>query len=427
MNSELTKEILGLLKKSSRVSDYKINVDKKESYELFYVKGKLETVRATDTCDREVTVYVDHDGFRGDASFYVYPSTTGRELEEKLQEAISAAEMIRNAPYTLPQAEEGEYTLKSNLSREPMAQLADQIAKLSFSANTQEGGSINSLEIFLNKHQESVCNSRGLRKTQHYYSAMVEAIPTFNGSKESVELYEQYNFTSLDPDALVSEIAQKMADVKARYEAVKPDFSLDCPVILHKQELNELFTCFADDLNYASVYAHGNCFHKGDSLQENRTGDALTLTMKGSLTGNIGSSSFDGDGLSLGEATLIRDGIVESYYGSNRFGQYLKEAPTGSLGCLTVAPGTWDGKENGPWLEVLSMSGLQVDLFNDYIGGEIRLASYHDGEKSLPITGISFSGSLKQVLASMRLSQETATFDCYTGPAAAALVNVKIF
>ena len=44
-----------LLRANEKVSGFKINVHKKESMELFFVKGKLETVRCTDTCDKEVT------------------------------------------------------------------------------------------------------------------------------------------------------------------------------------------------------------------------------------------------------------------------------------------------------------------------------------------------------------------------------------
>jgi predicted Zn-dependent protease len=73
------------------------------------------------------------------------------------------------------------------------------------------------------------------------------------------------------------------------------------------------------------------------------------------------------------------------------------------------------------------MSGLQVDPFNDYIGGEIRLAYYCDGEKTMPVTGISITGSLKQVLSSIRLSAEIAAEDGYTGPAKAILQDMKIF
>ena len=67
-------EIIALLKANPEVDDFKINIRRKESDERFYVKGKLETVRHTDTCDKEVTVYVEHGDFLGDSQFLVYPS-----------------------------------------------------------------------------------------------------------------------------------------------------------------------------------------------------------------------------------------------------------------------------------------------------------------------------------------------------------------
>ena len=427
MKTEIMLQAKKLLQEHSQVSDYKLNVVKKNSFELYYVKGSLETVRAADTCDRKITVYADHDGFRGDSEFYVYPSTTLSELQEKLEEAVRNARMMKNPPYALPRAETQEVILPSNLSETPMPVLADQIARQVFAANTLRDGSLNSVEIFLNHYEDAVENSSGLQKTQQRWDAMVEAIPTFNGSKESVELYEQYHFSALDMDALKKEIADKMDAVQARYEARKPDFSMDCPVVLHKQELCEFFTALSEDLNYSTVYNHGNCYEKGSDLQQNRLGDPLTLSMHGALEGNSASSSFDGDGLSLGEITLVKDGMVENYYGSSRFGQYLQEAPTGNLGCISVAPGSFCQVEDRPYLEVLSMSGLQVDFFNDYIGGEIRLAYYHDGTKKLPVTGISIAGKVSDAFRHIRFSRETAVHDSYSGPESAMLDDLKIF
>ena len=175
-----------------------------------------------------VTVYADHDGFRGDAVFSLYPSTTEKELKEKVDEAVRNALLIKNTPYALPEKDSCEETLPSNLDELPMPQMAARIAELVFGAAEDTGGQLNAVEVFLYKHRDSVLNSRGLQKTQHSYSAMVEAIPTYNGSRESVELYEQYNFSALDESALKEEIRGKMLAVKERYEAEKPDFPMDC-------------------------------------------------------------------------------------------------------------------------------------------------------------------------------------------------------
>ena len=423
------KTIIAHLKNNPRVSDYRINLSAKESYESFYVKGKLETVRCTDTCDKIVTVYVDHDGFKGDSQFYVYPSTTETELDQLIEKAVEKALLLNNKMYQLPENETGEFAVESNFSADTLPHLSAKIAEAVFSANTLENAGLNSVEIFVNRRTDTVCNSRGILKTQVRYDAMVEAIPTYNGETESVELYQQYNFSAFDAGTVTNEIAEKLREVKARAAAVKPDFAIACPVVLNKQELGELFGSISRDLNFATVYAHAGLFHKGDEIQTAPTGDTITITMAGSLPGNIRSACFDSDGMTLKTTKIVENGKAVAYYGDNRFGQYLEEVPTGNLRCIQVDTGSVQEADlkAAPYLDVRSMSGLQVDSFNDYIGGEIRLAYYWDGEKTIPLTGISITGSLKQVLSSIRLSAQSAMEDGYCGPDKAILKDMKIF
>ena len=423
------KKIIDALKANPQVSDYKINLSAKESYECFYVKGKLETVRCTEVCDKIVTVYVDHGEFKGDSQFFVYPSTTEEALQELIEKAVQKASLLDNKMYTLPENETGDYVVESNFSAYTLSELAGLIADAVFEANRVENADLNSVEVFVNRHTDTVINSRNVRKTQVRYDAMVEAIPTYNGEKESVELYQQYNFSTFCAKTVKKEIAEKLQEVAARAVAVKPDFAMDCKVILNKQELRDLFSNISYDLHFSTVYSHTGIFHKGDDIQHAPTGDKITITMAGSIPGNIRSACFDSDGLSLKTTRIVEDGKAVAYYGDNRYGQYLDEIPTGNLRCVRVEPGTACPKclTQAPYLEVLSMSGLQVDFFNDYIGGEIRLAYYCDGGKITPVTGISITGSLKQVLSSIRLSGTGAVYDGYCGPEKAILEHMKIF
>ena len=418
-----------LLAGHSKVSDYKINTTKKESYELFFVKGALETVRCTDTCDNQVTVYVNHGQFKGDSKFFIYPSTTFSQKADLVMDAVKKAMLIENKYYDLPANQGGEFTVETNFTEYDPADLGQIIASAVFEAGQAENASLNAVEVFINKYTETVQNNHGLYKTQVRWDAMVEAIPTYNGETQSVELYEQYNFGSLDEAALRTEIAEKMAQVKARYEAVTPAEKIDCKVILNAQELGEFFRDLTGSLTYPSVYNHSNVFSKGDAIQKAPRGDKLTITMAGSVPGNVGSSAFDSDGMSLTEKTIVDNGVAVAYYGPNAYGQYLGEAPTGVLRCLCVAPGTAEEADfqTGPYLEVVSMSGLQVDFYADYIGGEIRLAYWHDGEKITPVTGVSFSGSAAEALNSIRLSTEITTQDRYTGPRQAVLEGMNIY
>jgi len=420
------KKMIQLLTADPRISDYKIDIHRKESYELFFVKGRLETVRCTDTCDKEVTVYADHDGARGDSQFFIYPSTTEEEMEELIRDAVQKALLIGNQPFSLPGSETGSFTVESDLASMPAGELAAAISRTVFEANRLPGGSLNSVEVFVNKHTEQILNSRGLDKTQVRYDAMVEAIPTYNGSEQSVELYEQYDMGSLDLEALRLEIGEKMEQVKARYEAKAPHSSLSCPVVLNIQEVSQLMREIAWDLNYSTVYSRSNLFKKGDAIQKEILGDPISITMAGQIPGCVRSRCFDSDGISLGSIRLVERGKAVNYFGANRYGQYLGEVPTGSLPCLYLNPGS-AGTPEGQWLEVVSMSGLQVDFYSDYIGGEIRLAYLHSPEGICPLTGISISGSVSEALSKIRLSTDTAIFGGYSGPRRAILEGLKIF
>ena len=75
-------DIYSLLNENKEINDWKVYSEVTESYELFFVHKKLETVRATDTENVTVTVYADRDGKRGHASFKIFASTTENEARE---------------------------------------------------------------------------------------------------------------------------------------------------------------------------------------------------------------------------------------------------------------------------------------------------------------------------------------------------------
>lgn len=416
-----------LLEENKTVSDYRINRTGRTSSELFFVHRNLETSRATDVCDMNVTVYVDHDGKKGESSFAVYESMTETDLRLKIAEAAERAKLVFNEPYEIPCGEKTEREVPSNFKNYEPKELAAKIAEAAFKADNYENGSINALEVFVNKFEITVVNSKGVDVTEVKYNAMVEAIPTWNENGESVELYEAYRFTEFDADEITAEIDEKMKEVRDRKHAVKPAEKIEADVVLNVKEAGELFSELANDLTYASVYSHYNLHKIGDDLQ-NGDGDKITLEMKGAMKGSEYSAAFDADGVSLADKKIISGGKVEGYFGTNRFASYLGEKPTGNLQCVSVEKGSLTDKELGekPCLECVSLSGLQIDLYNDYIGGEIRLAYYrHDGVAE-PVTGISMSGKLSEVLAEIRLSDKTKVRGYYGGPYKVLLKGMEI-
>ena len=257
---------------------------------------------------------------------------------------------------------------------------------------------------------------------------MVEAIPTWNGGEESVELYECYNFTEFDAQTVTEEIATRMREVRDRLAAKVPETKLSCPVVLGAPELARLLSSLAYELNYAGIYNHTAAFKEGDDIQKGAVGDRLTVTVCGAVKGSVRSAAFDADGTSLVDAEVIRDGVAVGSFGSARYASYLGKKPTGNLGCLRVETGSASDRDlaRAPYFRCASMSGLQLDIYNDYIGGEVRLAYYFDGEKEIPVTGISISGKLSEALAHMRLSDTATVHEGYCGPRWASFDTIEI-
>ena len=78
-------------------------------------------------------------------------------------------------------------------------------------------------------------------------------------------------------------------------------------------------------------------------------------------------------------------------------------------------------------MTVYSMSGIQVDVYGDYIGGEVRLGVMREGGKLTPVTGISISGKLSEVLGTLILSREVTALAGYRGPAYVRADKMEIF
>lgn len=417
-----------LLNDNKNVSFYRINDVKTESFEVFFVKDKLETIRKTDTFDEKVTVYVKHDDFLGQAAFSVLKSDNAKSVEEKINMACNNAFKINNKPYELPKNEKLVKSAKTNIKEYDFKDLALEIYNIIKEEIDNSSSKINALEIFIYKTTETVKNSKGINKKETRYSLFIEAIPTFDKKDESFELYQALSFSSFDINQIKNEVKKSLEDVRKRALAIKPDFKIDCNVILNKHELSNLFSNIAYSLNYSILYRKSNLYNVGDNIQKKRKGDSISIKMTKGFKGSTASRFFDSDGVTLIDREIVKNGKVLVFFGGTKFAQYVGETPTGDLPCIEVKKGKLKEEDikNSPYLNCVSFSGIQVDLYNDYIGGEIRLAYYFDGKNEIPVTGISISGSLSEVLSNIKLSEELDQIGNYKGPKYASLSGMKI-
>lgn len=417
-----------ILKNVEGIDDYQINSLAKESFEAFFVLGKLETVRRTKTLDQKATIYVRHDGKLGQATFSVLKSDDKNKILDKINKAKQNALTIYNQDYQLVKDEKLNKTVKSNIKDFAYQDLAYKIYDVIFDEVKKSHSMINALEIFINKNVKSISNSQNLRKKETSYDIFVETIPTYNAKEMSYELYQGLNFGDFDEAKIRHEIALKLEEVENRAKATKPEAKINCPILLNKEELSSIFAEIANDLNYVDIYNQANLKNLGDNLQPNRSGDLINLSAVKMVNGSTKASFFDSYGSTLKDVELIKDGVVVGQYGNNQYAQYLNKEISGNLPCIKVKKGHLKDEKlaDMTFLNCLSFSGIQVDMNSDYVGGEVRLAYYHKDGKNIPLTSISISGKLSDLLNNLKLSNEITEYEEYSGPKYALIKGFEI-
>ena len=424
------KSIINELKKYNEITDYSIIEKQVKTVEQFYDLQKLETTRKTNTDEISVNIYtaINENGnkYLGNASFIVSHRISMIALNELIKDAIYQASFVKNAYYEIPSGEGKKVYRQRNEDKDAFEILQD-IANIFFTERSKYC-KFNSLECFYNNVTTHLVNSRGVDYKKTTHNVQVEAIPSFRDSDKSrkyaTELYRMFTYDDLkDYDKIKEDARNAIYDVLNRSCARKFDKSLKTNIILKGEHISQMIFELISTYNYASVYKHVNFNNIGDKIQDNPT----TL-LNISLVPANKADFFDADGVLLKDTAIIKDGELKEYYGNNRFAYYLNLKPTGNMNTIKMPRGvtTYETMKNKPYIEILDMSGIQVDLFGDYIGGEVRLANYFDGKNTYPITAFSFSGSLKNCINNLKLSKDLIAIPHYKGPNYALLKDLDV-
>ena len=408
--------------KAKGVSDYRIIETIEDSYQQFYDLQKLETVRRVSTTEDQVTVYVKTKAsdkvLMGEASFIVSHEESSANLAKLIDQAIYEASFIKNQEYSLVKGDKKKSMAYKPLEEAPFAILA-KMAKLFFS-ESNEVARFNSLELFFNDVTTHIVNSNGVDYKKKTYGIDIEAIPSFYGDNLKTELYRMFEYNELNYDKVASDAKGAIRDVYNRGKAIKLEGVTKSNIILRDKDLMELVYEVIDNLHYANVYNHSNLKKVGEALTSNK--------INISLDANTKYDYFDVDGVRLAKRNLVEEGIVKSYYGNNRYACYIGENPTGNLNkiCLSKGKKSVEAFKTKPYLEIYDMSGIQVDAYQNYLGGEVRLALYFDGKDIIPVSGFSFSANLQEALDNMSLSKEIANINHYSGAKYALIRDVVV-
>ncbi len=418
----------------NQIDGWKIIEKKIEASELFFIRDNLDMNRAKNVTKYVLTIYKDFSEngkeYRGSSSINIYPTMSEDEVRKVLESAITGAEYVYNDYYPLVEPiRVKQPSLESNFSNKSLASWLPGISNAIYQKDDNEAGGINSSEIFLNKIQVRIVNSKGVDVKYQKYKCELEIITNWKENEEEVELYKQMSFANFDSSVISEEVAEVLQMTKERTIA-SPTLSFDKQtVLLTGEPVQEFFNYYYQQANARQVYEKISTAAIGDNLQgDNIKGDTVTIKLDPFLKDSTVSAPYDIDGFPLKEIKIIDKGVLKRYWGDIRHSYYLGVEPTGSIGNVVVDTGQQFLKimKAEPYLELLAFSDFQMDILTGDFAGEIRLGRYYDGHKTIPVTGGSISGNVKEVQQNMYLSAEKQVINNFVGPRTIKLFDISI-
>lgn len=412
--------------------EWTINEESVSSYELFFVRRLLQMNRAKDVKHYKLSVYVEQAGFKGTADFAIHPGAKEEEVKRLIEEGVYAASLAKNKTFVLP----GPKKLKlksrvSNMDEQELSVLALRIAEAVFKNDTEEKGFLNATEVFVNRKSLRVYNSNGIDYSKTSTEGQVEYITTYRGSKEEIELYRFLEFTDFSAARIAADVKEQFRIAKYRAEAKEMKNFTNINVVFNAADIRELmnyYYCMRS--NVRNIYNHSSDWQVGVAVQDlDAKGDKLNLSLNPDQKGSTGNCPFDRLGSSNEKVAIIKDGKVAALWGSSIYGQYLGYETKVNTNNVELGLGSLSDEdlEKESYLELLSLSGLQVDDVTGSFGSEIRLALYHEKGKVTPYYGSSINGFLKEVSSSWQFSQQKVQINHYHGPKKLLIKGVNIF
>lgn len=434
--------IVNILKANKDLSDWKIVQNQTEANELFLIKKQIDMPRSKHINNITITAYKDFEEegkkFRGSSMVNIHPTMTDEEITIAVNDIAFAASFIKNQYYTIPEKSEDEIKpLESKFDTAPLVEWMPKIKDALYKYDNYDKGYINSSELFLNKNTTTIINSRGVHYSYVSYKGQIEFITSWKDTGEEIELYKEVMFSDFDPESL-SNTAKDLLEMSMERAATQPTPSLEnFSVILTGEPVAEILKHYYIRSSAQSVYQHVSTAKPLESIQgENIQGDMINLTIDPALSNSVGSAPVDEDGIVQRTHKIIENGILQKYWGSNQYCQYLNVEPTGKISNLIFDSGSKNIEEmrSKPHIEIAAFSDFGINTMTGDFAGEIRLGWYDDGTTRVAVSSGSISGNLNNVQANMYMSKELQQCTAkevfqplgYRGPKALMMHNISV-
>ncbi len=392
------------------------------------------------------------DGKQGEASFIVTPAHGGPDLRALLDQAEASAKAAPNPAWRLPapgdpgvsmswrggvvacqvgggaatgaqMATASDFLADQVVTRDPARALDGAIAGFADAVRAAPWVRPSAIELFVRIEDRRLVNHRGLdlseRRTRCYAEFVLLHRPA--GAADEQEFYDHVEAQTLADLQLSTRVADAAACLRDGAAATSPGAGR-VPVLIGGEYLAGLLGWYAAHADAALHARHIAALSIDQPVVTRRDGDALQLASDATVP-SLSAYRFDEHGYAASRQELIVDGVLACLHGSGRWMQVLERPPRGQLATLVAPPGLarLDDLRRGA-LEVVRFSEFHPRHDTGSFSGEIRFGWLHglDGSRRA-VRGGSVSGTLREAMADIRFSRETATVGGYCGPLTARM------
>ena len=420
--------IVKLLKESG-VHAWELTDEKTEGWEFYFIRHALDQNRAKRVEHITVKVFqlIEDGQFIGSASAELAPTASEEEARALIESLAYRATLVKNRPYTLnPVTEAHRETLHSAPVDVPG--IARRFVEAMRQLPETETEDINSYEIFVSAKTRRFLNSEGIDVEERYPESTIEVVVNARRDGHEIELYRMYDSGSCDAEGLRRNLTRTLQYGKDRLRAVQTPALEKADVLFSGVDACRIYEYFVYRLSAAMIYRRMSDWELGKPIDDGLQGDKVTVTLVRELENSSENHAFDGEGAPIRDTVILRNGVPAAYFGNRMFASYMGLKDTFIPTNVLVEGGSCseEALRQGPYLEVVDFSDFQVDEMTGDIFGEIRLGYWHDGEKTVPVTGGSISGSMLDFVKTMRMSEASVQYDSYRIPALTLLKNVTI-
>ncbi|MFN3411145.1 MAG: metallopeptidase TldD-related protein [Exilispira sp.] len=402
--------------------------------ESYFIFGKPESKRYGEFEKHTIFLWVineDRDQkFVGSSTITISEKSNDDEIKRMIDDAITSASLVKNPFFEIP-SQKFEYPDFSNadisIKNNPVEVCEKISEKIIRSSSSLQNVKLSTTELFVSYIEEKLTTSSKNTYKFEKTNLMLEGV--FLAGRN----LETESFFTIDAVFIEDLNIEKILNDQAKYAIdcidAKPLPTGKYNVIFGLEALENFFGFFYTHSNAVSVYNKFSLLKLNEKISKNIPEPSLNIRVEPLLKGGLYSAISDQFGIPLKPFAIIENNILKNYVAQLQYSQYLNIPYTGPATNYIIEKGDISIDQlmsNENTVLLLRFSAFSPkDITGDF-SSEIRLGYITKNGKRIPVKGGSVSGNIRNLIHSMKLSNNIIKIGNYIGPDGIYLEGVDI-